>query len=177
MCWPYRLTPAGGHSMSDPNSQDLLSDPPFSATLRAPFLFRDSRTVVGLGQVALLVVQLAQSASRPALPLPPLCVEEDEEEVEPRWAGPKCDGRLIQCSMADMSSPGPASPSEPDDESEHRGDRPTKTSGPIPQCVPALPSSSTGYTELPGPADKHLDGRSRRKREEEEEEGAAGMNG
>lgn len=27
--------------MSDPNSQDLRRDPPFSATLRAPFLFRD----------------------------------------------------------------------------------------------------------------------------------------
>ena len=71
-----------------------------------------------------MCVCASESASRPALPLPPLCVEDDEEEVEPRWAGPKCDGRLIQCSMADMSSPGPASPSEPDDESEHRGDRP-----------------------------------------------------
>ena len=71
-----------------------------------------------------MCVCASESASRPALPLPPLCVDEDEEEVEPRWAGPSWDGRLIQCSMPDMSSPGPASSSEPDDESEHRGDRP-----------------------------------------------------
>lgn len=31
----------GGHSMSEPNSQERRSEPPFSATLRAPFLFRD----------------------------------------------------------------------------------------------------------------------------------------
>lgn len=68
-----------------------------------------------------------ESASRPAFPLPPLCVEEDEEEVEPRWAGPSCEGRPIQCSMPDMSSPGPASSSEPDDESEHSGDRPRES--------------------------------------------------
>lgn len=68
----------------------------------------------------------SESASRPALPLPPLCVDEDEEEVEPRWAGPSWEGRLIQCSMPDMSSPGPASSSEPDEESEHRGDRPSE---------------------------------------------------
>lgn len=69
----------------------------------------------------------SESASRPALPLPPLCVDEDEEEVEPRWTGPNWEGRLIQCSMPDMSSPGPASSSEPDDESEHRGDRPSES--------------------------------------------------
>lgn len=68
-----------------------------------------------------------ESASRPAFPLPPLCVEEEEEEVEPRWAGPSCEGRPIQCSMPDMSSPGPASSSEPDDESEHSGDRPSES--------------------------------------------------
>lgn len=68
----------------------------------------------------------SESASRPAFPLPPLCVDEDEEEVEPRWAGPSWEGRLIQCSTLDMSSPGPASSSEPDEESEHRGDRPVR---------------------------------------------------
>ncbi|TNN31606.1 hypothetical protein EYF80_058242 [Liparis tanakae] len=105
----------GGHNMSEPNSQERRRDAPFSTTPRAPFLFRDRCEMCACA---------SESASRPALPLPPLCVDEDEEEVEPKWAGPKWEGRLIQCSMPDMSSPGPASSSEPDDESEHRGDRP-----------------------------------------------------
>lgn len=195
--------------MSDPNSQDRRRDPPFSATLRAPFLFRDRWPIPACGHTAqvyytkvctlmtlvdegeegclrplnasksntmdLLTISIkvhrsfsvgtskvspwwdcdrwlcwwcdwprcvcarcvcarcemcvcaSESASRPALPLPPLWVDEDEEEVEPRWAGPRWEGRLIQCSMPDMSSPGPASSSEPDDESEHRGDRPSES--------------------------------------------------
>ena len=44
----------GGHSMSDPNSQDLLSDPPFSATLRAPFLFRDRWLIPGYTHAGVL---------------------------------------------------------------------------------------------------------------------------
>lgn len=53
-------------------------------------------------------------------------MDDDDEEVEPRWAGPKWAGRVIQCSIPGMSLPGPASSSEPDDESEHSGDRPSE---------------------------------------------------
>ena len=38
--------------MSDPNSQDRRRDPPFSATLRAPFLFRDRWPIPACGHTA-----------------------------------------------------------------------------------------------------------------------------
>lgn len=75
------------------------------------------------------------SARRPAAPLPPLCVDEEEEEVvDPWWMA-----RLIQCSMLTLPwlevgvpSPWPPSSSEPDEVSvrggrEERGERPSES--------------------------------------------------